>query len=129
MLPIKKETKELTKQQESFLSALFGEAEGSPKKAGEIAGYAPSSYQMVIKALKDEIIERAEYSLALHSAKAVKGLVDALDEDGKTPGVNIRMEAAKQILDRVGLVKKEKIDISAKVAHGIFVLPAKDIVT
>ena len=38
MLPIKKETKELTKQQESFLSALFGEAEGSPKKAGEIAG-------------------------------------------------------------------------------------------
>ena len=53
----------------------------------------------------------------------------ALDEDGKTPGVNIRMEAAKQILDRVGLVKKEKIDINAQVAHGIFVLPAKDIVT
>ena len=129
MLPIKKETKELTKQQESFLSALFGKAEGSPKKAGELAGYAPSSYPKVIKALKDEIIERAEYSLALHSAKAVKGLVDALDEDGKTPGVNIRMEAAKQILDRVGLVKKEKIDINAQVAHGIFILPAKEIVT
>jgi len=77
MLPIKKETKELTKQQESFLSALFGEAEGSPKKAGEIAGYASSSYPKVIKALKDEILERAEYSLALNSAKAVKGLVDA----------------------------------------------------
>jgi len=129
MLPIKKETKELTKQQESFLSALFGKAEGNPKKAGELAGYAPSSYPKVIKALKDEIIERAEYSLALHSAKAVKGLVDALDEDGKTPGVNIRMEAAKQILDRVGLVKKEKIDINAQVAHGIFILPAKEIVT
>ena len=71
-------------------------------------------------------MERAEYSLALHSAKAVKGLVDALDEDGKTPGVNIRMEAAKQILDRVGLVKKDKIDITAQVAHGIFILPAKD---
>ena len=126
MLPIKKETKELTKQQESFLSALFGKAEGNPKKAGELAGYAPSSYPKVIKALKDEIIERAEYSLALHSAKAVKGLVDALDEDGKTPGVNIRMEAAKQILDRVGLVKKEKIDINAQVAHGIFILPAKN---
>ena len=126
MLPIKKETKELTKQQESFLSALFGEAEGSPKKAGEIAGYARSSYPKVIKALKDEILERAEYSLALNSAKAVKGLVDALDEDGKTPGVNIRMEAAKQILDRVGLVKKDKIDITGQVAHVIFILPAKD---
>jgi hypothetical protein len=102
MLPSKKEVKELTEQQQSFINALFGEAQGNPKKAGEIAG------------------------LALNSAKAVKGLVDALDEDGKTPGVNIRMEAAKQILDRVGLVKKDKIDINAQVAHGIFILPPKD---
>ena len=41
-------------------------------------------------------------------------------------GVNIRMEAAKQILDRVGLAKKDKIDITGQVAHGIFILPAKD---
>ena len=54
------------------------------------------------------------------------GLVNALDEDGMTPAANIRMEAAKQILDRVGIVKKEKIDINAKVAHGIFILPPKD---
>ena len=126
MLPNKIQNKELTSQQKIFINALFGEAEGNPKKAGEIAVYAPSSYPKVVKALKDEIIERAEYSLALHSAKAVKGLVDALDEDGKTPGVNIRMEAAKQILDRIGLVKKDKIDITAQVAHGIFILPAKD---
>ena len=126
MLPTKKETRELKEQQQSFLTALFGEAEGSPKKAGEIAGYAQNSYPKVVKALKEEILERAEYSLALNSAKAVKGLVDALDEDGKTPGVNIRMEAAKQILDRVGLVKKDKIDITGQVAHGIFILPAKD---
>ena len=126
MLPNKIQNKELTSQQKIFINALFGEAEGNPKKAGEIAEYAPSSYPKVVKALKDEIIERAEYSLALHSAKDVKGLVDALDEDGKTPGVNIRMEAAKQILDRIGLVKKDKIDITAQVAHGIFILPAKD---
>ena len=126
MLPNKIQNKELTSQQKIFINALFGEAEGNPKKAGEIAEYAPSSYPKVVKALKDEIIERAEYSLALHSAKAVKGLVDALDEDGKTPGVIIRMEAAKQLLDRIGLVKKDKIDITAQVAHGIFILPAKD---
>ena len=126
MLPTKKENRELTEQQQTFLTALFGEAEGSPKKAGEIAGYAQNSYPKVVKALKEEILERAEYSLALNSAKAVKGLVDALDEDWKTPGVNIRMEAAKQILDRVGLVKKDKIDITGQVAHGIFILPAKD---
>ena len=126
MLPEKKQSKELSTQQKTFINFLFGEAEGNPKKAGELAGYAPTSYPKVVKALKDEILERAEYSLALNSAKAVKGLVDSLDEDGKTPGVNIRMEAAKQILDRVGLVKKDKIEMTGQVAHGIFILPAKD---
>ena len=126
MLPSKKENKELSEQQQKFIDALFGEANGSPKRAGEIAGYSPFSYSKVVKSLKDEILERAEYSLAFNSAKAVKGLVNALDDDGTTPGANIRMEAAKQILDRTGLVKKEKIDITGKMAHGIFILPPKD---
>ena len=32
----------------------------------------------------------------------------------------------KQILDRVGLGKKEQLDINAKVSHGIFILPPQD---
>ena len=38
MLPIKKQDRELTEQQKTFISALFGEANGNPKQAGEIAG-------------------------------------------------------------------------------------------
>ncbi len=83
----------LTDSQEKFLDALFGEARGNPKKAGELAG-----------------------------AK----MVDMLDEDGTTPHANIRMEAAKQILDRIGIAKKEKIDINMQAVHGLFILPAKD---
>jgi len=52
-------------------------------------------------------------------------MINALDEDGSTPGVNIRMEAAKQILDRVGVSKKERIDMNVKQATGIFILPPK----
>jgi hypothetical protein len=126
MLPVKKQNKELTIQQKTFINALFGEAKGNPKKAGEIAGYSDSSYPNVVKSLKEIIVEKAESVLALHSPKAVMGLVDALEEDGMTPSANIRIEAAKQILDRVGIVKKEKIDINAQVAHGIFILPPKD---
>ena len=118
--------KELTEQQELFLSALFGEANGNPKRAGEIAEYAEGSYTHVIKSLKSEIINRAENVLAAHSPKAAMGLVSALDADGSMPQANIRVEAAKQILDRVGIAKKEQLDINAKVAHGIFILPAKD---
>ena len=118
--------KKLTEQQNTFLNALFGEANGIPKKAGEIAGYSDHSYPKVVKALKNEIIERAEEVMAAYSSKATMGLVRALDEDGSTPGANIRVEAAKQILDRVGLTKKEKVDINVKSVSGIFILPPKD---
>ena len=126
MLLDKKETTELTEKQKIFLSALFGEANGEPRAAAEIAGYAPTSYPKVVQGLKDQIIERAETVLAAHSPKAALSIANAIDDDGSIPGASIRMEAAKQILDRVGLVKKEKIDINAKVAHGIFILPAKE---
>ena len=59
-------------------------------------------------------------------AKAASKMVDMLDEDGTTPHANIRMEAAKQILDRIGIVKKDQLDINMKALHGIFILPAKD---
>ena len=126
MLLDKKEATELTEKQKIFLSALFGEANGEPRAAAEIAGYAPTSYPKVVQGLKDQILERAETILAAHSPKAALSIANAIDDDGSIPGASIRMEAAKQILDRVGLVKREKIDINAKVAHGIFILPAKE---
>ena len=128
-LVTKQKEKELTKQQEKFLDALFGEANGNPKRAGEIAEYAEGSYTYAIKSLKEEIIKRAENVLAAHSPKAVMGLVNGLDADGSLPQANIRIEAAKQILDRVGLGKKEQLDITAKVSHWIFILPPKEDVT
>ena len=118
--------KSLTDTQEKFLDVLFGEAKGDPRKAGELAGYSEHSYPKVLRNLKSEIIIRAENYLAVHSAKAATKIVDMLDEDGLTPHANIRMEAAKQILDRIGIVRKDQIDINMKSLHGIFILPAKD---
>ena len=116
----------LTDSQEKFLDALFGEAQGNPKKAGELAGYSEHSYPKVLRNLKQEIVSRAENYLATHSAKAATKMVDMLDEDGTTPHANIRLEAAKQILDRIGIVKKDQLDINMKAVHGIFILPAKE---
>ena len=118
--------KSLTDSQEKFLDVLFGEARGNPKKAGELAGYSEHSYPKVVRNLKQEIISRAENYLATHSAKAATKMVDMLDEDGTTPHANIRLEAAKQILDRIGIAKKDQLDINMKALHGIFILPAKD---
>ena len=96
------------------------------RQAGELAGYSEHSYPKVVRNLKQEILSRAENYLATHSAKAATKMVDMLDEDGTTPHANIRLEAAKQILDRIGITKKEQIDINMKAVHGIFILPAKD---
>ena len=116
----------LTDTQEKFLDVLFGEAKGNLKKAGELAGYSEHSYPKVVRNLKQEIISRAENYLATHSAKAATKMVDMLDEDGTTPHANIRLEAAKQILDRIGIAKKDQLDINMKALHGIFILPAKE---
>jgi len=123
---LKTQERNLTDSQEKFLDVLFGEARGDPKKAGELAGYSNHSYPKVVRNLKSEIISRAENYLATHSAKAATKMVDMLDEDGTTPHASIRMEAAKQILDRIGIVRKDQIDINMKSLHGIFILPAKD---
>ena len=125
-LVTQEKTKELTDQQKTFLNALFGEANGSPKLAGEIAGYSEHSYPKVVKSLKDEILQRAEEVMASYSPKATMGLVKSMDEDGRVPGASIRVEAAKQILDRVGLTKKEKLDVNLKSISGIFILPPKE---
>jgi hypothetical protein len=123
---LKTQERNLTNSQEKFLDVLFGEARGDPKKAGELAGYSEHSYPKVLRNLKSEIVLRAESYLATHSAKAATRMVGMLDEDGTTPHANIRMEAAKQILDRIGIAKKEKLDINLKAVHGLFILPSKD---
>ena len=122
----KTQKRNLTDMQEKFLDVLFTEAQGNPREAARIAGYSEHSYPKVVRNLKKEITELAETHLSTHSAKAVNRLITLLDEDGTTPQASIRLAAANSILDRVGLAKKDSLDINMKAMHGIFILPAKD---
>jgi len=115
----KTQKRNLTDMQEKFLDVLFGEA-------ARLAGYSEHSYPKVIRNLKKEITELAETHLSTHSAKAATRLTDLLDEDGTTPHSNIRLAAANSVLDRVGITKKDQLDVNMKALHGIFILPAKD---
>ena len=123
---IKTQKRNLTDMQEKFLDVLFGEAKGNPREAARLAGYSENSYSKVIRNLKKEITELAENHLSTHSAQAANRLITLLDEDGTTPQASIRLAAANSILDRVGIVKKDQLDINMKALHGIFILPAKD---
>ena len=122
----KTQKRNLTEMQEKFLDVLFGEAQGNPREAARIAGYSEHSYPKVIRNLKKEITELAETHLSTHSAKAATRLTNLLDEDGTTPQASIRLAAATSVLDRVGITKKDQLDINMKSLHGIFILPPKN---
>ena len=122
----KTQKRNLTDMQEKFLDVLFGEAQGNPREAAKIAGYSSHSYPKVVRNLRKEITELAEHHLSTQSAKAANRLITLLDEDVTTPQASIRLAAANSILDRVGIVKKDQLDVNMKALHGIFILPAKD---
>tara|TARA_R110000824_G_scaffold230173_2_gene417818 strand:- start:559 stop:942 length:384 start_codon:yes stop_codon:yes gene_type:complete len=117
--------KELTTRQQSFLDTLM-EVGGDPKLAAEKAGYAANTHWQVTKALKNEIIDLASNILAQSAPRAALKLVSVMESDQPIPQANIRLQAAQTILDRIGLGKSDKLDVSHKVEGGIFVLPAKE---
>ena len=112
--------------QERFLSFLFDDDVGGDiKKAATKAGYAhpEANCHRIARALKDKIIERTKEYIALNGPKAAVAMSNVL-EGPVLPGVKERLQAAKELLDRCGVVKSEELKI---VTPGtIFYLPAKD---
>jgi len=48
-----------------------------------------------------------------------------MSTEQSVPQANIKVQAAQTILDRVGVTKKEKLDVNHNVTGGIFILPEK----
>jgi hypothetical protein len=117
-------TKKLTSKQAAFLEALLGEARGNIRAAMDIAGYSKTTATSeVVGPLKEEITERAGMMLAINAPKAAFGIIDVLD-DPSSLGARNAISAAREVLDRTGLVKKEQVEVSGN-AGGIFILPPK----
>ena len=115
----------LTEQQEAFLNALFGEAAGNFRAAMDMAGYSKHEYPArLIRNLKDEIIDRAEHMLAANAPKAVLSMTGVLD-DPSALGTREKLAASKEILDRVGLVKTEKVEVKADKSAVLILPPLK----
>ena len=124
-LPSLDNKRKLTEQQESFLSALASEAKGDINKALDIAGYKPGASYAVINSLKDEIIDVATKILAKSAPQASNKLVEILNSDDPIPQVNAKLQAAQTLLDRVGVAKRDKLDVTHSSGNGIFILPEK----
>lgn len=114
--------KELTEKQAAFLDALL-EHRGSVPAACDACEISQVYGYTLVKTLREEIIERAEEVLALQATRAAFRLQDGMENE-LGMGANNVIEAAKQILDRVGIVKKDKLEISGPTG-GIFLFPEK----
>ena len=118
--------RELTVKQRVFLDVLFEQANGDMVQAKKIAGYADSSSTSeIIKGLKEEILEATQMYMARNAPKAAMAMTHAL-YDPTELGIRDKMSAAKELLDRVGLVKTEKMQVEA--SGGVMLMPPKAVV-
>lgn len=116
--------KQYTEKQQAFLDALMGEARGNIRKAMDLAGYSKGTKTSeVTRPLKEEIIEQASMMLAMNAPKAAYGLLGVLD-DPTALGARNAINAAREVLDRTGLVKREKVEVTNN-GGGMFILPPK----
>tara|TARA_R110002012_G_scaffold273907_1_gene460031 strand:+ start:107 stop:478 length:372 start_codon:yes stop_codon:yes gene_type:complete len=116
--------RKLTDRQQKFLDALFTDANGSIKDAKIIAGYSPTSNNNeIISALKDEILEATQTYMAGNAPKAAFAMVNSIDDPTQL-GLRDKMAAAKDLLDRSGLVKTEKLQVES--SGGVMLLPPKN---
>lgn len=116
--------KELTEKQQVFLEALTGEARGNVRSAMRMAGYSDTTkIHEVVGPLRDEIVERASMMLAMNAPLATISMIDVL-HDPAAMGARNAVAAAREILDRSGLVKKEQVEVRGP-EGGIFILPPK----
>tara|TARA_R110000796_G_scaffold13733_1_gene44229 strand:+ start:4169 stop:4537 length:369 start_codon:yes stop_codon:yes gene_type:complete len=116
--------RELTEMQQRFLDVLFEEAEGDPIKAKKLAGYSDNvGTTSITSALTNEIAELTRKFIAQSSTKAAYAMFSVLGKDADMLGVKERISAAKDIMDRAGFVKTEKVEVTA--VEPLFILPAK----
>ena len=84
-----------------------------------------SSTSEIVKGLKEEILEATQLYMARNAPQAAVAMAGAL-MDPTELGIRDKMVAAKELLDRTGLVKTEKMQVEA--SGGVMLMPPKAVV-
>ena len=116
--------RQLTDKQQKFLDVLFEEAGGNVVLAKKLAGYADaSSTTDITKGLKDEILEATQLYMARNAPQAAVAITGSLSDPTQLC-VRDRLAAAKELLDRTGLIKTEKVQVET--SGGVILMPPKN---
>ena len=116
--------RQLTEKQQKFLDVLFEEAKGNPVTAKKLAGYSENNPTSAItSSLQEEIADLTKKFIASSATKAAYSLSQVIDNPTDL-GNKEKMIAAKDILDRSGFTKTDKVEVTA--ASPLFILPPKN---
>ena len=117
--------RELTEQQKKFIEVLFAEAGGNPPKARQLAGYSEGyNTKAIMDVLKEEVIEATQLFMAMNAPRAAMAVISGITDPTEL-GMRDKLNAAKDLLDRAGLAKTDKIQVEATGSNIMF-LPPKD---
>lgn len=113
-------------KKQSFIDYLFGVADGDPEKAKTLAGY-PSNLPLraILRSLSAEVIKEVEAYMAICAYKAFMALNKVMDDPNQL-GANHLLNVANSVLDRAGIVKKDKLEIETNLPTALLILPPKD---
>lgn len=119
-----KRGRDYTPKQKKFLTEFAKNNFTNPKECAEKAGYT-THYWSMIYSLKDDIKEIAEAMMVGAAPEAASIIHQILTSDKPIPAAQTKLAAAKEVLDRAGVVKTENHNHNHQVSGGLFLLPMK----
>jgi transposase len=93
--------------------------------AAEEVDYSVSYGYSLGTQFKEYILDGVQGLIYLSAVKAGNVVVSTMDADGKQPDGKLRLDAAKDVLDRAGLARQERLKLEIEEHQGVFILPAK----
>ena len=116
--------KPITERQQLLIDHLLGAAKGDVRTAMNMAGYSEyTSTHEALSPIADEVVKQTQMFIAVNAPKAAMGMVGVVVDPSMLGAKNL-ISASKELLDRAGIVKKEKIEITAT-EGAMFILPPK----
>lgn len=116
--------REYTPKQKKFLTLFAKNDFKDPRVCAEKSGYK-SDYWMLITSLKDDIKLISESVLIGAAPEAAMALTNILSSEKPVPNAQTKLQAAREVLDRTGIVREEKHQHEHNVSGGVFLLPVK----
>ena len=118
--------KNLTEKQEKLLQLYWDSGcTAKPLDLAKEAGYTDTSVYAAVRSLSTEILKLAETKLISYAPAAVDNITEAITSDKPIPGIRDKLSASTTLLDRVGLGKKETLQVETKGSAGVFLMPMK----